>query len=121
VDTIRLAAKGAQAVGEIWTESNGGVSVRLEVRSDGPFEARVTFNPELYIPVSFRRVEPGGGRFDLLRGELQVHDRGSARFELRLRAVAASRPPLGVWVGSSGGSAEGQLEVQPPNDPKTRY
>jgi hypothetical protein len=121
VDTIRLAAKGAQAVGEIWTESNGGVSVRLEVRSDGPFEAHVTFNPELYIPVSFRRVEPGGGRFDLLRGELQVHDRGSARFELRLRAVAASRPPLGVWVGSSGGSAEGQLEVQPPNDPKTRY
>ncbi|HET9939488.1 MAG TPA: hypothetical protein VFR25_00155 [Candidatus Eisenbacteria bacterium] len=120
VDAIHLAAKGAQATGEMWTEFNGGVSVRLEVRSDVPFEAHVKFNPEIYIPVSLRRVEPSGGRFDLRRGELQVSDRGSARFELRLRAVTASRPPLSVWVGTSGGSAEGQLEPRPPNDPKIR-
>jgi len=120
VDTVHLAAKGAQATGEMWTEANGGVSVRLEVRSDVPFEAHVKFNPEIYIPVSLRRVEPSGGRFDLRRGELQVSDQGSARFELRLRAVSASRPPLGVWIGTSGGNAEGQLMPLPPNWNKSR-
>jgi hypothetical protein len=104
----------------MWTESNGGVSVRLEVRSDVPFEAHVKFNPEIYIPVSLRRIEPSGGRFDLRRGELQVSDQGSARFELRLRAVRASRPPLGVWIGTSGGNAEGQLMPLPPSWNKSR-
>ena len=115
VDTVHLAAKGAQATGEMWTDSNGIVSVRLEVQSVGPFEAHITFNPEAYAPVSLRRVEPSGGRFDLRRGELQVEDRGSARLELRLRAVGSSRPALTLWIGTSLGSAEGRLLPFPPN------
>jgi hypothetical protein len=115
VDTIHLAVKGAQVTGEVWTTARSDLSVRLDVRSDGPFEAHITFDPDVYAPLSFRRVEPSGGWFDLRRGELQVTDRGSARLELRLRASSASRPPLGVWVGTSGGSAQGLLQPLPQN------
>lgn len=114
VDTIHLAAKGVQVSGEMWTTARD-LAVRLEVQSVGPFEAHVKFDPEVYAPISFRRVEPSGGRFDLEPGQLRVSDQGSARLELRLRSLSSSRPPLSVWVGTSGGSAEGQLKPLPPN------
>lgn len=114
VDTIHLAAKGVQVSGEMWTTAHD-LSVRLEVHSVGPFEAHIKFNPEAYAPISFRRIEPSGGRFDLGRGDLRVNDQGSARLELRLRSVSTSRPPLGVWIGTSGGSAEGLLTPFPPS------
>lgn len=114
VDLVRLAAKETQATGEAWTSGDGEVAVRLEVHATGPFEARVTFDPERYVPMSLRRIEPSGGRLDLCRGEVQVSDRGSGRYELRLKAAGQDRPPLSVWIGTAGGSAQGTLEPGPP-------
>ena len=114
VDLVRLAAKGTQATGEAWTLGGGEIAVRLEMHAAGPFEAHVTFDPERYVPMSLRRIEPSGGRLDLRRGEVQVTDRGSGRFELRLKAVGQDRPPLSVWIGTAGGSAQGTLEPGPP-------
>jgi hypothetical protein len=114
VDLIQLAVKGAQATGEAWTSGGGEIAVRLEMHAAGPFEAHIMFDPERYVPMSLRRLEPSGGRLDLRRGEIQVSDRGSGRFELRLKAVGQDRPPLRVWIGTAGGSAQGMLEPRQP-------
>ena len=114
LDDLQLSVKGARVVGQTWVSRSGGVGVGLESRSAGEIQARLLFDPDRYVPVSVQRTEPGGGRLELRRGELEFTHRGDGQCEVILMPTGPDRPPLRLEIRTPEGAADGVLRASRP-------
>ena len=88
-----------------------GVAVQIGIQSAGEVDFGVRFDPARFAPVGFRQPESAPGHVDLREGAFWIHQRGSGRYELILKSLKDSGPPLQVVLRSGDRSVEGVLRT----------